>query len=1231
MTKQWKKIFGFMLAFMLTLGVMSGLQMEQALAAMKADVAQIATGDLHTLLLKADGTVWAWGCNNAGQLGDGTTIDKTAPVQVNGLTGVKAIAAESWHSLALKADGTVWAWGYNGHGQLGDGTKSTRTTPVQVNGLTGVKAIATGYNHSLALKEDGTVWAWGSNYAGQLGDKTTIDKTAPVQVNGLTEVKAISSREHHSLAIKEDGTVWAWGDNRSGQLGDGTKTNRTMPLQVNGLTEVKAISGGIWHSLALREDGTTWAWGDNSSGQLGDGTTIDRIKPVQVNELTGVRAISGGDYHSLAIKEDGTVWAWGFNANGELCDGTTIDRITPMQANGLTGVKAISGGQLHNLAIKEDDTVWAWGNNSSGQLGDGTTTNSITPVMIIEPAALQSITGLTCTVKTKTSMTLQWNALSNADEYEILLDSAVARTTTGTSIVIDGLTPGATYKVEVRGKNSESTGPLSQPLMVTAATLISTAADLKNINNDKEGYYILANDIDLNNEPWASIGSYSANAFRGTFDGNGHTIFNVNMSRTDNVGLFGYLENATVQNVTLENIDVTGNQNVGSLIGSMDGSRLINCHVKGTGTVKGAATVGGLVGKCYLTVGQNIIDGCSASVNVECAGGNAGGLVGRSTGIVKNSSASGNVVANGTNTGALIGADQSNANYPAEISNCYATGNVTGTEYIGGLLGADYATTSLIITNCYATGQVTAQANVGGLIGYIQSETRISNCFSLSQITSAGINTGGLTGRLSNGEGLKNSYFAGTINSTNAAYGIAGNTSSGQYASTSYFNSELSGIAAPASQARSTAEMMQKQTFGSWDFSSIWQIDEGKNYPYLRSLPRPDNFVESRIGKDIEITITVDQELTLAMTAEEITDMAGRTFTMTYDPAKLTLMDFAAQTRKPDISPGKVTGTDLEILSMANGVIQFKSTRSAAPGTSFSGALTMVKFKAKTSGKSTLSLYTDSTDAKVASALANPAPGTYTSAQNVTLSCATAGAAIRYTTNGTEPTSASTLYAGPISVATSTTIKAKAFRSGLADSATATFAYTIGIRNENPRTVTGTVFPIFANDSYLGIDVIVELREAFNTPAPSGLSTIVVGNSTDGTDGDGKGTFIIENVPIGTYVLYVYRPGYLERAMMVTVGPYDFDIITLTAPGATEKGVFKLIPGDVNRDGIVDVSDLTYVNATLGSVFGEDRLYSIELDLNADGIIDNSDLSYARAELNTTVLDYPGAEGVDFE
>jgi alpha-tubulin suppressor-like RCC1 family protein len=377
----------------------------------------------------------AWGNGQYGQLGDGNfylnpPYGVATAVPVSGLTTVTAIAGGVYHSLALKSDGTVWAWGQGYIGQLGDGNFYTTgnlgvATPVQVSGLTTVTAIAGGKNHCLALKSDGTVWAWGQGYYGQLGDGNfyTTGYTGvatPVQVSGLTSVTAIAGGDLHSLALKSDGTVWAWGWGYFGQLGDGNLYESlprgvAAPVQVSGLTAVTAIAGGGDHSLALKSDGTVWAWGNGGWGQLGDGIFYSRgtftnplnpgvATPVQVSGLTAVTAIAGGGLHSLALTSDGMVWAWGNGQEGELGDGNfyTIPPsgvATPVKVSGLTAVTAIAGGSLHSLALKSDGTVWSWGDGAEGQLGDGNFYTNLpngrggvaTPVQVIGLSAVTAI------------------------------------------------------------------------------------------------------------------------------------------------------------------------------------------------------------------------------------------------------------------------------------------------------------------------------------------------------------------------------------------------------------------------------------------------------------------------------------------------------------------------------------------------------------------------------------------------------------------------------------------------------------------------------------------------------------------------------------------------------------------------------------------------------------------------------------------------------------------------
>jgi len=366
----------------------------------------ISAGHEHTNYLKSDGTVWAAGRNDNGQLGDGTTKDRSNPVQVTNADGsefggVANVFAGYTHTAYLKSDGTVWATGYNNWGQLGNGEiNSQQTNPVQAinadgTNLSGVVDISVGVYHTVYLKSDGTVWAVGRNNFGQLGDGTTTDRPNPVQVmnadgTALSGVVGISAGYDHTVYLKSDGTVWAVGRNDFGQLGDGTTQRRSDLVQVinvdgTALSGVVGISAGVYHTVYLKSDGTVWATGFNNWGQLGDRKITDRSIPVQVtnadgSEFGGAVGISAGYQHTVYLKSDGTVWAAGGNSAGQLGIGTTTGRNDVVQvknADGseLSGVVGMSAGGTHSVFLKSDGSVWAVGENDYGQLGDGTTNN----------------------------------------------------------------------------------------------------------------------------------------------------------------------------------------------------------------------------------------------------------------------------------------------------------------------------------------------------------------------------------------------------------------------------------------------------------------------------------------------------------------------------------------------------------------------------------------------------------------------------------------------------------------------------------------------------------------------------------------------------------------------------------------------------------------------------------------------------------------------------------------
>ena len=289
------------------------------------NVISVSSGATHMLAIKNDGSLWAWGSAPLGPvLGVDTDVSSSnTPLKV--MDDVVAASAGYVHNLVITRDGSLWAWGDNRYGQIGDGTTEDRTTPIKI--MDNVIGISVGRYFSLAIKEDHSLGAWGWNRYGQIGDGTTEDRTTPIKI--MDDVIEVDAGDRHSLAIKSDGSLWAWGDNSNGALGNGAESGSYAPITPTKIMDDVIMASaqgdqGFGHSHAIKSDGSLWSWGSNEMGRLGDGTTEDRFSPIKV--MDDVIGVSAGGSLCLALKADGSLWGWGYN--GALALSTDEEYVT---------------------------------------------------------------------------------------------------------------------------------------------------------------------------------------------------------------------------------------------------------------------------------------------------------------------------------------------------------------------------------------------------------------------------------------------------------------------------------------------------------------------------------------------------------------------------------------------------------------------------------------------------------------------------------------------------------------------------------------------------------------------------------------------------------------------------------------------------------------------------------------------------------------------------------------
>lgn len=348
---------------------------------------KLGGGGDYFVALKTDGSLWAWGNNNYGQMGNGTNTGTfPAPVQVGNSTNWSKISGGDQHILAIKNDGTLWGWGYNFWGQLGNSSSTNQTTPIMIGSDNDWLQAVAGGNNSFALKTNGKIYAWGHNGYGQLGNGTTSANPVlipPTQIGTDSNWTQIAGGSGHCMALKSNGTLWGWGYNTTGQVGVNSTTNITVPTQIGTANDWAKVFCGDAHTLALKNDGTLWAWGTNNYGQVGNGNNTSQLAPVLIDSMHNWSNITGGSSHTLAITSNGELFVCGYNGYGALGTGNTTSLNTLTQIGMGTPWSTAGAGWYFSQVMRTDGTLWGWGKNNFGQAGIGTSGgNVLTPSIV---------------------------------------------------------------------------------------------------------------------------------------------------------------------------------------------------------------------------------------------------------------------------------------------------------------------------------------------------------------------------------------------------------------------------------------------------------------------------------------------------------------------------------------------------------------------------------------------------------------------------------------------------------------------------------------------------------------------------------------------------------------------------------------------------------------------------------------------------------------------------------